>query len=70
MFGHRAEAMNDKNDRRNSEGTLRQKFNLIDIWFDFWHLTYDILHLTLDIQPMDQWTKGPRDQGTKGPMDQ
>ena len=27
-----------KNDRRNSGGTLRQKFNLIDIW----HLTFDL----------------------------
>ena len=30
-----------KNDRRNSGGTLRQKFNLIDIWTN---------------GPMDQWT--------------
>ena len=35
-----------KNYRRNSGGTLWQKFNLIDIW----HLKFDIRHLTLDIQ--------------------
>ena len=43
-----------KIDRRNSGGTLRQKFNLINIWlliFDMWHLTYDILHSTNG--PMD-----------------
>ena len=43
-----------KNDRRNSGGTLRQKFNHID----FRHLTFN------------QWTTGPLDQGTNGPMDQ
>ena len=47
----------DKNDRRNSGGTLRQKFNLIDIWTN---------------GPMDQWTwtNGIIDQWTNGPMDQ
>ena len=32
----------------NSGGTLRQKFNLIDIWhltFDIWHLTYEHLNI-------------------------
>ena len=43
-----------KNDRRNSGGTLRQKFNHID----FRHLTFN------------QWTNGPRDQWTNGPLDQ
>ena len=47
-----------KNDRRNSGGTLRQKFNLIDIW----HLIFDIFyiwHMTFDIQPMDRWLMDP-----------
>ena len=38
-----------KNDRKNSGGTLRQKFNLIDIWhliFDIWHMTFDIWYST------------------------
>ena len=39
-----------KNDRMNSGGTLRQKFNLIDIW-----------HYTINIQPMDQLTNWPLD---------
>ena len=43
-----------KNDRRNSGGMLRQKFNLID----FWHLTFN------------QWTNGQMEQWTNGPMDQ
>ena len=41
-----------KNDRRNSGGTLRQKFNLNDIWTG----------------PMDQWTNGIMDQWTNGLM--
>ena len=44
-----------KNDRRNSGGTLRQKFNLIDIWTN---------------GSMDQWTNGPIvvwDQWTMAP---
>ena len=55
----------EKNDRRNSGGALRQKFNL----FDIWHLIFEIWHLTFDIQPMDQWTNSQMDQRTKGPMD-
>ena len=43
-----------KNDRRNSGGALRQKFNHID----FRHLTFN------------QWSNGPRDQWTNGPIDQ
>ena len=42
----------ERNDRRNSGGTLRQKFYLIDIW-----------HLLFNIQPIDQWTKGPWTNG-------
>ena len=48
-----------KNDWRSSGGSLRQKFNLVDIW-----------HLTHDNGPMDQWTDGLMDQWTNGPMDQ
>ena len=77
--------MKQTNGRRNSGGTLRQKFNPIDIL----HLTNDILHFTLNQwtngpmsqcpngpldqwtkRPMDQWTNGPMDQGTEGSMDQ
>ena len=65
-----------KNDQRNSGGTLRQKFNLIDIW----HLIFDILHFTFNQWtnapmfqcsnvPMDQWTNGSMDPWTNGPMD-
>ena len=64
-----------KNDRRSSGGTLRQKFNFIDLWhltfyiwfltFYIWHFTYDIWHLTFN-----QWTKKRRDQWTNVPMDQ
>ena len=60
-----------KNDRRNSGGTLRQKFHLINIWhliFDIWHMTFYIFHSTNG--PMDQWINGPMDQWTNGPMDQ
>ena len=39
-----------KNYRRSSRGTLRQKFDLIEIW----HLTFN------------QWTNGPMDQWTNG----
>ena len=38
-------SLNHKNDQRNSGGTLRHRFNLIDIWyliFDIWHLSFDI----------------------------
>ena len=49
--------MKQKNYWRNSGGTLRQKFILID----FWHSTNG---------PMDQWTNGPVVQWTNGPMDQ
>ena len=41
-----------KKDRRSSGGTLRHKFNLIDIWhltFDIWHLFVFIWHLTFDV---------------------
>ena len=44
-----------KNDRRNSGGTPRQKFNLIEIW----HFIFYILH-----RPRDPWTNGPIDQWT------
>ena len=46
-----------KNDRRNSGGTVRQKFNINGT-------------LTFDIQLMDQWTNGPMDQRINGLMDQ
>ena len=69
-----------KNDQRNSWGTLRQKFNPIDIWhlifdiwhfiFDIWYLTFDIWHLTFYIEPMDQWTHWPMDQWTNGSLGQ
>ena len=49
----------EKNDRRYSGGTLRQKINLNLI---------DIRHLIFDIQPMDQWTNGPMEQWIDGPM--
>ena len=49
-----------KNDRRSSGSTLRQNFNLIDIW----HLTFDCWHLTFN-----QWTNGPMDQWTNLPID-
>ena len=63
--------MNRKNDRRSSGGTLRQKFNFIDLW----HLTFYILHMTFDIGhstngPINDGTNGPMDQCTNGPMDQ
>ena len=65
FFDELGEVVHKKNDRRNSGGTLRQKFNLIDIWTN---------------GPMDRWTNGPmdpwinspivvRDQWTNGPMD-
>ena len=45
----------DENEQRNSGGTLRQKFNISDIWhltFHFWHSTFYILHSTIpDICP-------------------
>ena len=54
-----------KNDRRNSGGTLRQKFNL------YCHLIFDIQSMDQwTNSPMDQWTNGPINQWTNGPMDQ
>ena len=76
------DTVNFKNDRRSSGGTLRQKFNHIDIWlltFDSWLLTFDTSHVTCDIWHMtydmwhltfNQWTKGPMDQWSTGPIDQ
>ena len=66
------QSSSNKNDRRNSGCTLRQKFNLIDIWhliFDIWHFIFDIWHLTFFIQPKDQRSYGPMDQWTNGQMD-
>ena len=40
-----------KNDQRNSGGTLRQKFNLMDI-----------SHSAFYIQPMDQWFNWPKNR--------
>ena len=60
----------EKNDRRNSGGTLRQNVNFIDIQ----HLTFNQRTNEPIVQwtnrPMDQWTNGPMDQWTNGPMDQ
>ena len=63
----------DKNDRRNSGGTLRQKFSFIDILhliFDIWHLTFNQwTNGPMANGPMDQWSNGKMDQWTNGPMD-
>ena len=48
----------NKNDGRNSGGTLLQKLTLKT--FNIWHSTNG---------PMDQWTNGPMDQWTNGLMD-
>ena len=50
-----------KNDRRNSGGTLRQKFNHIDLR----HFTFN----QWTNGTMDHWTNGPMDQWNNGPMD-
>ena len=50
-----------KNDRRNSGGTPRQKFNLIEIW----HLTFDIW----TFEHLNIWTFGHLDIWTFGHMD-
>ena len=48
----------DKNDLRNSGGTLRQKFKFNDIWnliFDIWHYTFDQWTIGT-LEHWNQWT--------------